>query len=100
MVDNGLGITLLPQLAVDAGILDGTDTVVRPIAGEPQLRQIGLVWRPRSGPDRELRLLADFLGNAHRPAPVRDAPVQGHPIPEGTAPGSGGGVWCCRDQGR
>lgn len=92
MVDNGLGITLLPQLAIDAGILDGTDMVVRPIAGEPQLRQIGLVWRPRSGRDRELRLLADFLGSAHRTAPARDAPVQGAPSTTAQASGSGGGV--------
>ncbi|MET4698082.1 LysR family hydrogen peroxide-inducible transcriptional activator [Constrictibacter sp. MBR-5] len=65
MVDNRLGITLLPQLAIDAGILDGTDTVVRAIAGEPQQRQIGLVWRSQSGRNRELRMLADFLTEAH-----------------------------------
>lgn len=65
MVDNKLGITLIPQLAVDAGILDGTDTVVRSIRGESQHRRIGLVWRPRSGRDRELRLLADFFREAH-----------------------------------
>lgn len=65
MVDNRLGITLLPQLAVDAGILDGTDIVVRPLAGETQHRQIGLVWRTSCGRDHELRLLADFLKRAH-----------------------------------
>jgi LysR family hydrogen peroxide-inducible transcriptional activator len=33
MVDNGLGMTLLPQLAIDGGILRGTKLVVRPLAG-------------------------------------------------------------------
>jgi LysR family transcriptional regulator, hydrogen peroxide-inducible genes activator len=31
MVDNGLGTTLLPTLAVDAGLLLGTNLVTRPL---------------------------------------------------------------------
>jgi hypothetical protein len=33
MVDNGLGITLLPQLAIDGGILKGT--TIRRFGGKP-----------------------------------------------------------------
>src|SRR5712691_7714409 len=58
MVDNGLGITLLPQLAIDGGILRGTTLTVLPTAGEPPSREIGLVWRRGTGRRREFELLA------------------------------------------
>ncbi len=61
MVDNGLGITLLPQLAIDGGILKGTTLAVLPIAGEPPSREIGLVWRRGTGRRREFELLASVL---------------------------------------
>jgi LysR family transcriptional regulator, hydrogen peroxide-inducible genes activator len=49
-----LGITLLPQLAIDRGILKGTTLTVLPIAGEPTSREIGLVWRRGTGRRREV----------------------------------------------
>lgn len=58
MVDNGLGITLLPQLAVDGGILQGTDIVLRPVAGPAPAREIALVWRRGTGRRAEFELLA------------------------------------------
>jgi LysR family transcriptional regulator, hydrogen peroxide-inducible genes activator len=61
MVDNGLGITLLPQLAIDGGILKGTTLTVLPIAGEPASREIGLVWRGGTGRWREFELLVPVL---------------------------------------
>ncbi|MFZ5608311.1 MAG: LysR substrate-binding domain-containing protein [Pseudomonadota bacterium] len=64
MVDNGLGITLLPKLAIDGGILDGTSLVVRPLAGGAPHREIGLIWRRGSPRAAEYRLLADFLLSA------------------------------------
>jgi LysR family hydrogen peroxide-inducible transcriptional activator len=45
MVANGLGITLAPQLALDAGILKGTGLAVRPLRGAGLHRDIGLAWR-------------------------------------------------------
>jgi LysR family hydrogen peroxide-inducible transcriptional activator len=70
MVDNGLGITLLPQLAIDGGILKGTAITVLPISREPPSREIGLVWRHGSGRQREFELLASVLKQfvAERPA--------------------------------
>lgn len=62
MVANGLGITLLPQLAIDAGILRGLDLPVVPLAGEAPSRRIGLVWRKTSGRKETFRRLAKALG--------------------------------------
>jgi LysR family hydrogen peroxide-inducible transcriptional activator len=61
MVDNGLGITLLPTLAVNAGLLLGTDLVTRPLLSHDALRKIGLVWRRGTGRRDEFRLLAKEL---------------------------------------
>src|ERR1700751_38491 len=61
MVDRGLGVTLLPQLAIDGGILKGTTVTVLPTAGEPPSREIGLVWRRGTGRRREFKLLPPVL---------------------------------------
>jgi LysR family hydrogen peroxide-inducible transcriptional activator len=61
MVDNGLGITLLPQLSIGGGILKGTAIKVLPIAGESPSREIGLVWRRGTGRQTEFALLASVL---------------------------------------
>jgi LysR family hydrogen peroxide-inducible transcriptional activator len=60
MVDNGLGATLLPDLAIAAGILKGTGLVSVPIAGNPA-RELGLVWRKGTARGPEFRLLAKAL---------------------------------------
>lgn len=56
MADNGLGVTLVPQMAIAAGILNGTELVLRDLADGPAERQIGLAWRSgtRRGPEFEL----------------------------------------------
>jgi LysR family hydrogen peroxide-inducible transcriptional activator len=61
MVDNGLGITLLPQLAIDGGILKGTTITVFPTTGQAPSREIGLAWRRGTGRRREFELLANVL---------------------------------------
>ncbi len=61
MVDNGLGITLLPKLALDAGILKGTDLVARPLAADAPARQIVLAWRRGTGRKAEFQLLAEAI---------------------------------------
>jgi LysR family hydrogen peroxide-inducible transcriptional activator len=62
MVDNGFGATLLPQLAIDGGILSGTTLAVLPTAGEQPSRTIGLIWRRGTRRQREFDLLASELG--------------------------------------
>jgi LysR family hydrogen peroxide-inducible transcriptional activator len=58
MVDNGLGTTLLPMLAVDAGLLTGTNLITRPLSPDDQARKIGLIWRQGTGRRNEFHLLA------------------------------------------
>jgi len=64
MVDNGLGVTLLPEVALASGILEGTSLVTRPLLGERTSREIGLVWRRESPREPDFRLLAGFLREA------------------------------------
>jgi LysR family transcriptional regulator, hydrogen peroxide-inducible genes activator len=61
MVDNGLGMTLIPEMAVDAGILENTGVVARRLDAEHPTRQIALVWRKGSPREKEFRLLANAL---------------------------------------
>ncbi len=64
MVDNGLGVTMLPEMAITAGILDHTQVVARPLAADHPARKIALVWRTGSPRDKEFRLLGDALKKA------------------------------------
>ncbi len=64
MVDNGLGVTLLPQMAIEAGILNGTDVVTRPLDAEKPSRRIALAWRKGSPRAKEFQLLAEALKKA------------------------------------
>ena len=59
MVDNGLGVTMLPEMAIDAGILNGTDAVARALKSNSPNREIALVWRKGSPRAEELHLLAE-----------------------------------------
>ncbi|MBA3676918.1 MAG: hydrogen peroxide-inducible genes activator [Sphingosinicella sp.] len=61
MVDNGLGLTMVPRMALDAGLLDGTRIVARPLDADHPARRIALVWRKNSPREKEFRLLADAL---------------------------------------
>lgn len=61
MVDNKLGITLVPQMAVDAGLLDGTSVEARPLKSDDARREIALIWRKGSAREAEFRLLAAEL---------------------------------------
>lgn len=61
MVDNDLGVTLLPEMAIKGGILDNTRVIARPLDTEHPARRISLVWRKGSPREKEFRLLADAL---------------------------------------
>ncbi len=61
MVANGLGITLLPQMALDAGMLRGLNLDVRPLVGKPNSRKIGLAWRRTSARKETFRKLVAVL---------------------------------------
>jgi LysR family transcriptional regulator, hydrogen peroxide-inducible genes activator len=61
MVDNKLGVTLLPDMALKAGILNNTHVVVKPFASERAKRVIALVWRKSSPREAEFHLLGNVL---------------------------------------
>jgi len=61
MVDNGLGVTILPRMAIDAGILRDTHIVARPLKAVNASREIALIWRKNSPRAEEFRLLAQEL---------------------------------------
>jgi LysR family transcriptional regulator, hydrogen peroxide-inducible genes activator len=61
MVENGLGVTLLPELAIAGGILRGTRLATVPLAGPAASRQIGLAWRRGTARAAEFELLAEEL---------------------------------------
>jgi LysR family hydrogen peroxide-inducible transcriptional activator len=68
MVGNGLGQTLLPQMAIDAGILAGTGATARPLEAAHACRRIALIWRKGSPREKEFRLLAQSLMKTRRDA--------------------------------
>lgn len=61
MVANGLGVTLLPALAVDVEVHSDSRIVTRPFASPPPQRRIALVWRRSSSRASEFHLLGDCL---------------------------------------
>jgi LysR family transcriptional regulator, hydrogen peroxide-inducible genes activator len=65
MAAGGLGVSLLPRMAADAG-LAGDGLVVRPFDPPVIGRQIGLVWRRGSGRLVEIKALAALLKQTRR----------------------------------
>ena len=61
MVDNGLGLTFIPSMAIEAGILDGTEVDAKPLRAEHGFRRIALIWRRSSTRESEFELLAVTL---------------------------------------
>jgi LysR family hydrogen peroxide-inducible transcriptional activator len=65
MVDNKLGLTMLPKIAIEAGILRNTEIEARPLKAENAARDITLIWRKNSPRSEEFRLLAEILKRGH-----------------------------------
>jgi LysR family hydrogen peroxide-inducible transcriptional activator len=61
MVDNGLGVTFVPEMAIEAGILAGTGVDARPLRSDNPYRRIALVWRRSSPREDEFQMLAATL---------------------------------------
>lgn len=68
MVANGLGVTLLPEIAIDGDVLGDTHLQVKHFTNENVSREIGMAWR-KSDPRRgDYILLAEFIKtHLHRP---------------------------------
>jgi LysR family hydrogen peroxide-inducible transcriptional activator len=80
MVAGGLGVTLLPRLAVAGGVLGGAPVVTRPL-DLPQGRGLALTWRQRSARAGEFRGLAPAVAAA-----VASAVAGGAAEPAGETP--------------
>ncbi|WP_219894711.1 LysR substrate-binding domain-containing protein [Aquisediminimonas profunda] len=61
MVDNGLGVTMLPEMAIEANILANTGITTRPLIADHPSRSIALAWRRASPRGKEFELLANVL---------------------------------------
>jgi LysR family hydrogen peroxide-inducible transcriptional activator len=62
MVNNKLGVTFMPQMAINSGLLDGTGLVTQAPTTGNAYRDIGVAWRPTSTKARSYRLMADLIG--------------------------------------
>ena len=67
MVDSDIGVTLLPQMAIDAGILNGTKISHHPLPVRQFHRDIGFAWR--RGHSR-MPLLEEMMGALLAPVPL------------------------------
>ena len=63
MVAAGIGVTLLPRLAIDAGLASGDELSLVPLK-RPVEREIALVWRPTSLRGRDFMALGDYLAQS------------------------------------
>ena len=61
MVESGLGLALVPELALRSGVLSNTGLVARPLAPPAPRRTIALVARHTTARSAELDALAGFL---------------------------------------
>lgn len=63
MVANGLGITFIPQMAIDHGLLENQNLTIIDPPGKNAARKIGLVWRPSSTRHETFSQLAKIVEN-------------------------------------
>lgn len=65
MVASGIGVTLLPAMAVDGGALAAAGVAIRPFSDSSVSREIGLMWRRKTPRSAEFRLLGDYIASQH-----------------------------------
>ncbi|HYP64058.1 MAG TPA: hydrogen peroxide-inducible genes activator [Acidocella sp.] len=64
MVAGGLGVTLLPRLAVEAGLTSGTGVEIRRLEGAGGWRTLALAWRQGSPKGAEYKALGPMVAQA------------------------------------
>ena len=62
MVAADLGITLMPQIAVDSELASTRNVVIRPLSPDKPFRTLVLAWRPTSSRGVEFRMLGNLIG--------------------------------------
>ncbi|RVT48699.1 hydrogen peroxide-inducible genes activator [Rheinheimera sediminis] len=61
MVNNKLGVTFMPQMAINSGLLRGTELVAQKPNSGQAYRDIGVAWRPTSSKLRSYRQMAQLI---------------------------------------
>jgi LysR family hydrogen peroxide-inducible transcriptional activator len=61
MVDNGLGVTFVPGMAIETGILQGTRVAAKRLKSDHGFRRVALIWRRSSPRENEFQMLASTL---------------------------------------
>src|SRR5260370_13278176 len=79
MVAAELGITLMPQIAVDSELASIRNVVIRPLSPDKPFRTLVLAWRPTSSRGAEFRMLGNLIresltGTKRTVAPHRTTP--------------------------
>jgi LysR family hydrogen peroxide-inducible transcriptional activator len=70
MVDADLGVTFLPEMAVDSALLQNTQVQTYPLT-DKSYRTIGLIWRRGSAREAEFQTLGRFFAERHGAPPPR-----------------------------
>lgn len=71
MVANGNGVTFIPQMAIDHGLIANLDVHLEMPPGKAAYRDIGMVWRPSSSRLETFNKLADLVAGLLSPT-VKD----------------------------
>ena len=90
MVDNGLGLTFVPGMAIDAGILSGTRVDARPLKSDHGFRSVALIWRRSSPREAEFQLLTSSLRDIAREIIPNLTTIDPAPRPEPVPAGASG----------
>ena len=61
MVGADIGITLMPQIAVDSELASTRNVVIRPLSPDKPFRTLILAWRPTSSRGAEFRMLGNVI---------------------------------------
>jgi LysR family hydrogen peroxide-inducible transcriptional activator len=61
MVAAELGVTLMPQIAVDSELASSRNVVIRPLSPDKPFRTLVLAWRPTSSRGAEFRMLGNLI---------------------------------------
>ncbi|NQZ53738.1 MAG: hydrogen peroxide-inducible genes activator [Piscirickettsiaceae bacterium] len=66
MVAGGLGITLIPEMAIDSDMVSHADICIRPLVtkGKHSMRELGLIWRPSYQRVSTIEQLAQIFADA------------------------------------
>ena len=66
MVAGGLGITLLPEMAINSDIVKHADITIKPLLNREgkAMRELGLVWRPSFKADDAIQQISQYFRDA------------------------------------